>query len=187
MTTTTVTVAYVNAPRPNKKKGTIKVDDGSYYLAFPNILSQFREGGKYEITYETSEYQGRMYRTVQTVKALDGSSNVSAPQVFQAPEPAMSGARYGNADDKTAERIFVCGALNAAITSKAIELNIASLTQLVTILRTVWKATFGDNSAVAAAGRQGAVMAQPQAAPAPGAMTPRVVVNNDDMNDEIPF
>jgi hypothetical protein len=45
--------------------------------------------------------------------------------------------------DATAERIFVCGALNAAISGGHVELSDATLSNVVNVLRSVWSHTLG--------------------------------------------
>lgn len=103
MNTATVTVAYVNQPAEGKKQGNIKTDGGDYYGVAPAMLGQFQPKGKYEITYESRDYNGKTYHTVKTVKALGGP----------APSTTGSGGKYGATDETTARRIFICGILNS--------------------------------------------------------------------------
>lgn len=51
MPTATITVEYVNQPKPGKKMGSIKGSDGQYYGVWPNDLNQFRQGETVTIEY----------------------------------------------------------------------------------------------------------------------------------------
>lgn len=162
MSTAKIEVSYVNAPKPGKKMGNLKLADGTFYLVAPSMLGLFQNGGKYEVEYEESEFGGKTWRTVKKL-AGGGNGAVGGSQV-------RTGA-YGATDDKTAERIFVCGGLNAFITSGQVEPNAVSITQAVNALRSAWSGTLG--------GKGGATSGpQPQVVPA---------TVDDDMNDSIPF
>jgi hypothetical protein len=100
MNTATIDVQYVNPPAAGKKMGNLKLKDGSYYSVSPAMLGQFRNGGTYEVTYDEHDYNGKMYRTVKTVKQTGAAVN------------GTGGGRYGATDDVTARRIFICGILN---------------------------------------------------------------------------
>jgi len=82
MPTQTVIVAYVNAPREGKKNGSIKTKGGDYYGVPPAMLSQFEQGGTYQVEYSTREFQGQTYRNVVSVQK-------------QAPAPSTNGASAG--------------------------------------------------------------------------------------------
>lgn len=99
MNTATVEVAFVNKPAAGKKMGNIKLKDGSYYSVSPAMLSQFSGGGTYEVTYEEHDYNGKIYRTVKTVKQA-GQANGATP----------SGG--GKHSESSSEDIFVCGVVN---------------------------------------------------------------------------
>lgn len=51
MPTETVTVAFVNDPKPGKKYGSIKSEAGDYYSVKPDQLALFKKGGTYEIQF----------------------------------------------------------------------------------------------------------------------------------------
>ena len=77
-------------------------------------------------------FNGQTYKTVTT------SQMVSA-----APTEGSGGGKYAPVGDATAERIFVCGALNAAISGGHVELSDVYLSNIVNILRSVWANTLG--------------------------------------------
>jgi hypothetical protein len=162
MNTATVTVAFVNPPGEGKKFGNIKLDDGSYYSVSPTLLSQFQKGGKYEITYEEREYNGKMYRTAKTVKSL-AAANGAAP-------PSAGGAKYGAHDPATSENIFVCGAVNAIISGMAPqEVTVGAIALLTNNLRLGWRRGLNPAAEISSG------------------MAPKPAETAADMNDDIPF
>ena len=161
MNTASITVAFVNPAAAGKKMGNIKLDDGSFYSVSPSMLSQFQPKGKYEVSYEEREYQGKMYRTVKTVKPL------SAPT---ANGGGSGSGKYGSPDPATSENIFVCGVMNALAGAGQLDTAPTAIALMTNNLRMGW--------------RQGMV---PSPARATSAMAPKTEVVLDDMNDEIPF
>ena len=134
-----VQVAYINQPKPGKKRGSIKSADGVLYAAFPDKLSQVTVGGTYDLKYKDDEYQGVVYHVVEEVK----SSTLAA-------SPAAPIAVASRIDDGTPERIFVCGAINALLSNPNFplaDLSTARVTELVNNLRRSWAATFGIKDA----------------------------------------
>ncbi len=141
-----VEVKYVNPPKQGKQNGSIKDITGQMYGVPPHMLATFQQGATYTIDYSSRRFNGAEYHTVTTAV-------LTAP-----PQAQSSGAgKYGKTDDTTAERIFVCGALNAAISGGHVELSDATLSNVVNMLRLVWSETFGK------------------------------VKKNADMDDDIPF
>lgn len=138
MPTATITPAYVNQPAPGKKEGSIKLKDGSFYGVPPAMLSQLQPNNTYEVEFTEREWNGKIFRSIKSAKLV-------------------SAGQYGQTDNKTAERIFVCGALNAAIHGGHVQVTPETLTQAVNDLRQVWASTFGNKQKA------------------------------DDLNDEIPY
>lgn len=132
MPSATVEVKYVNQPGPGKKQGTIKTPDGTMYGVKSAMLGLFREGGIYDIKYESREFQEKIYHTVVSV------TPVQSPEGGLATTPARQ-----KTDDVTAERIFVCGIVNAAISSNQIAPQTTDLVQTVAAAREAWRQTFG--------------------------------------------
>ena len=120
MTTTVVTVDFVNPPREGKKKGSIKTKELGYVGVWPDKLSLFEKGKKYEIEWkEQGQYK-------------DFVKMIGQPQ-----------AGNGKRDDATPERIFVCGIVNSAVSSGKVEPTVGNLTALTNAAREAWAATFG--------------------------------------------
>lgn len=137
--TTTVNVAFVNQPKNNPKFGSIKTEDGMFYSVPANMLSQFSPKSKVEITYTSREYQGKTYYTVSSMKTLNAPSQ-------------NAGGGYGAKDGDdlaTAERIFVCGGLNASIRAGQVSVTqFGDVKLCVDVLRGVWAQTFGGGKKV---------------------------------------
>jgi hypothetical protein len=123
-----ITVKYVNAVKPGKKNGSIKGTDEDIYGVPPHMLANFQQGATYTIDYSERVFNGQTYKTVTT------SQMVSA-----APTEGSGGGKYAPVGDATAERIFVCGALNAHISSGQAEISAAYIGNVVNILREVWR------------------------------------------------
>lgn len=166
MPTAQIKVSFVNQPTGARKSGSVKIDDGSFFNVPVALLGQFQPNGNYTVEYTekdgTGQWAGRKFRDITRIAAA------------QAPTPP-TGGKYGQTDDTTAERIFVCGALNSAI--QAGQINVGdgpAMVQFVTTLRGVWKRTFGSSAKPVA----------PSAPPPAQSTTPPP---RDDMDDEIPF
>lgn len=153
MTTAEITVKYCNPKQEGKKNASIKTEDGQMYFVTPEMFPQFEQGGRYNIEFKTSTFRGVQYRHIEKV------TKVALPQA-NGGQFAASKAKYGTVDMETAERIFVCGAINALVGNNNIDprgLTPDELVNQVNKLRYVWGSTFGN----------------PQ--------------KSDDLNDEIPF
>ena len=156
-----IRVNFVNQPDRNPKFGSIKIDppigESSYVSVPKNMLGLFSVGQRCTILYSSREYNGKTYYTVDSVKS---TANGAAA--------APGGGRYGVTDDATAERIFVAGALNAAIRNGGlVPGDERGITEFVTRMRRVWANTFGNKGGTTSETSR----------PAP----------RDDMDDDIPF
>ena len=129
MTTETVTVAFVNAPKDGKPYGSIKTQDGKFISVHGDKLNLFQKGGSYVVEYETTE------KGYHNFKRL--GSNGNTPQAGPNPHTAP------RADDlATAERIFVCGVVNNAV-SAGQSTDWPSLVPLINNARNAFAFTFG--------------------------------------------
>lgn len=143
MATAQVKVQYVNPPKMGKKNGSIKTPDNQIYGVPPNLLPQFQAGGTYQIEYNSREFNGQWYKTVA------GVTPVAAPVPSS---NAGGGSAAPKWDDATPERIFVCGAINAAIEGGVIGFDQATIENAVRTLRNVWANTFGNKAVEQAKG-----------------------------------
>lgn len=130
---------------PPKKPGwsaSIKGKDGNYYGVKENIANTLATGQVITADVATKEKDGKTYRDIIKIHDAGPSGNSHAQ-----PEPMTPTApRYGNTDESTAERIFVCGFVNAVspkIYEKMGNVNSEQLTALVQVARVTWADTFG--------------------------------------------
>ncbi len=133
--TARITVSFVNPAKPGKTNGSIKTKDDQMYGVKPDMLSLFQPKGTYDIEFSERQFNGQTYKTVTSVKQVQ-----DAP-----PATGNSGGKYGNQDMATAERIFVCGALNAMIHGGLVEVSQVYISNVVNVLRASWAETFGSN------------------------------------------
>lgn len=81
MPNASVTVQFVNQPKPGKKFGSIKTDELGYLSVKPENLSLFTKGAKYVVEYtEKGEYKD-FVRIVEAPKphAVGGSESWQVP------------------------------------------------------------------------------------------------------------
>ncbi len=139
--TTRITVDFVNPPKPGKLSGSVKASDGNYYGIKPDQLALFEPKGVYDIEFTSRMFNNKEYYNVTSVKKIE-----SAP-----PPQAGNGAvvgKYGPKDDATAERIFVCGALNALLQGGHVECSQVYISNVVNVLRASWAETFAGQANV---------------------------------------
>ena len=146
MPTAEITVKYCNPKQANKKNASVKTDDGQMYFVTPEMFGQFEVGGKYSVEYKVSEFKGVENRYIEKADKVSGGSPAN-----HAPNPnvhnSMTKAKYGTVDMETAERIFVCGAMNALVGNQNIDprgLTKEHLIAEVNKLRAVWANTFAN-------------------------------------------
>jgi hypothetical protein len=133
MPTGTITVKYVNQPKPGKKKGTVKTADGQMFGVWADKLAQFSPNMIYEVEYSEEMWQGQTYRTI---------TKATSKSAAQAP---TNGARntYRETSPGDAERMFVCSLLNAAIAAGKLQLGSEALVSAIKTTRSAWATTFG--------------------------------------------
>ena len=160
----TVTVQYVNGPKPGKKLGTIKTREDEYFYVRPDMLRHFQQGETYDLGYtETQGNNGLPLRTVQKAvpvkrAAADPTENYPSRQAARRdaepqrepprqPQNGSGGGYYRPTSPRDAERMFVCSTLNAFIQTGRVAEDVTALTGYVDMLRQVWRATFGADDA----------------------------------------
>lgn len=130
MSVGTVEVAYVNQPKNNPKYGSIKSTKGTYFSVPVDMLGFFQPQKIYEIDYETND---KGYHTVKRVKSAPAAAlaeSSATPQRFQK-QPT-------NPID--AQRIFICGAINAALHGQGLGAVVATeLGAAIDALELVWR------------------------------------------------
>lgn len=104
---TTIKVKYVNTPKVPNGPGSIKTPEGVLYKVWPPCngkpgieLSEFREGGTYEVEYQEGEYQGKPQRTA--VKILGNGNGTNGHSNGAAASPVSSNSYSTGAPDRSA-------------------------------------------------------------------------------------
>lgn len=134
MPTATATIISKYPPKPGKKFVSVKADDGTIFSIKNAMIGTIQPGGRYTFEYEEREFNGMNYKFVNTINQVQGGA---------APSRAGNGAATG--PDPVPERIFVCGALNAAIHAGQVAVSdLGAVTAAVATLRSAWKRTFGN-------------------------------------------
>lgn len=102
MPTATVTVDYINPPKPGGKMGSIKTKEIGYVNVYPDKLFQFTPGQTYTIDYDIKSSPDGT-RQFKNFKSIVGGAPMSQPKVYAAKPPS------GNS---TAQEMFVMGFIN---------------------------------------------------------------------------
>lgn len=149
MESVVITVQAVTQPQPGKKRGRIQATNGQLFQADPSFLGQVALGRNYDVSFETQNFNGTNFRVVKGIVATAAPAT-TAPSYASASTGGgvgiPSGGRYGSTDLSTAERIFVCGALNAMLGNPnvtPVNMSQTEIMHLVTNLRGAWASTFG--------------------------------------------
>lgn len=142
-----ITVAGITPPGPGKKQGKITDTNGGKWNAWGDKLANYRMGVSYEIVYEEDEYEGHPFRTIKTANptnaapapqpAVHGQYAAPPAQVIGSTEPSFT---------KKDEMIFVCGALNNALSNPNVvpfQMTVIEIATFVKLLRQVWRGTLG--------------------------------------------
>lgn len=168
MLQTTITPRYINPPKGNARSWAIKDVNGEYWGFPENLRQYFNENQPVHVSYDDRVVNGRTFHNIKDVHAANGAPapQQPAPQPQYTPPsaaPAQPPARayapppapalapvqsngnsyYRPTSPVDAERMFCCGALNAAIQGGQIQLDGAQITAFVNAMRQVWAATLG--------------------------------------------
>lgn len=140
----TVTPKYINEPRGNAKSASIKDADGTYWGIPPAMMSSFRVGQPYIVKYDVTDSKDgtRQFKNIKSATPVGGASVVAMPQKEVR---TGHGGGFNSTDTATAERIFVCGILNAAVRSGACSIEAEELARVVRESRAAWAETFGKD------------------------------------------
>jgi len=145
MSTITMTIARINPPKPDKKRGTLEGTDGVRIGVFAEKLHLFNVGNTYEIEHTDGEYRNVLSaRQVSApVVSLDAARAAAAPTAAQ-----FQTKEFGwQTHPVDAERMFVCSILNAAITAGRVNLDRKELAETTMMLRGLWNYAFVANGA----------------------------------------
>lgn len=141
MQTAQITVKYINPPK-GKGPASVKDATGKYWKFWTREipLETFAENGCYTIGYKTEKYNDQDQFYIQ--QAMENGS--VAPAAATPKVNGHSNGKYQPTDNATSERIFVCGALNAAVGAGKVDVYAPDeLVSAVEALRSAYQATFG--------------------------------------------
>jgi hypothetical protein len=88
----TITPAFINAPKPGARSGSIKDETGEYWGIRPEDIGLFQRGVPAEIEYTEREYQGKIYKNIQRLK--NPHSQGAHPGPAPAPRPQQNGVGF---------------------------------------------------------------------------------------------
>lgn len=131
MPTATISVQYVDQPKPGKKQGKIKTTSGEYYGVDPTQLGQFSPGGTYNIEYDTHSFQGKEYKTF---RRMDGALPLPAP--VQSGRPAHT----------QSVEMFTMGVIGRCVQGSGTIPDLETLTRWVKTCRWAWTDGFASIS-----------------------------------------
>ena len=115
--TATIDVKYVNPPKNGNAKAPWSVKDahGQYWKYWPDRSGRIDAGSTIQVEWkEGDEYNGKRDQIITRVIGLDANPPPPPPRANGSAAPAAA-PRQPAQDDRTPERIFVCGLLNAAV------------------------------------------------------------------------
>lgn len=145
----TVTPKFIDPPKEGKKNWRVKDANNEAWSIPANLKDKFAVGQPIDIAYEDTSFQGKTFHMVKDARPAAAQAQAPAPQTngngHAAPTPAPAGNGYARQPTPLidAERMFVCGAVNAAIQSGRLDLTTASVAGAVNAMRDAWAATFG--------------------------------------------
>lgn len=139
-----IQISKIYPPKQAGWSASIKASDGNYYGVKEAIANTLSEGQTIQADIVVKDRNGKTYRDITKIYGNDGPAQ---PQANRTASPSTS--RYGASDDATAERIFVCGIVNAVapkIYDKMGSITSDQLAALVMVARTAWEETLGKKS-----------------------------------------
>ena len=156
----TVTVAYVNPPKPPRKSGSIKTAEGEYFSVWPNMLKQFQQGETYEVEYTETDKNGAIFRDIKKawpVQTPPGDfdlieSRRNGATLTQEPR-VQHGSHVGTrkdywqpkpVDPATGRRIFICGLINAWAHNGRIDMSVEAVTEAIRIAGEAYDHLLGE-------------------------------------------
>ncbi len=139
-----IQISKIYPPKQSGWSASIKAQDGNYYGVKEEVAKSLAEGQTITADVKMQEKNGKTYRDI--IKIHDAGPSARPGST---PAPTQSTGRYGSNDDATAERIFVCGFVNATapkVYEKFGAISSDQLTALVMVARTTWEETLGKKS-----------------------------------------
>jgi len=136
-----IQISKIYPPKQSGWSASIKAQDGNYYGVKEDVAKSLAEGQTITADVKMQEKNGKTYRDIIKIHDAGPPARPAAP--------AQSTGHYGSNDGATAERIFVCGFVNATapkVYEKFGAISSDQLTALVMVARATWEETLGKKS-----------------------------------------
>lgn len=136
-----IEIAETHPAAPGKKMASVVATGGQRYGVWPEMLADFRIGGKFQVEVESWQSNGRTLQKI--VKATPASAAANGHGATQA---ASNGAARTNGHSHApavpaGEAEFVGRALAAFILKGEVTLHMQRITDTTLMLREVWRMT----------------------------------------------
>jgi hypothetical protein len=143
----TITVQFINPLKEGKKNHTVKDTNDGIWLLDPKKRDLLREGETYKIEYDEWSHNGMRFRRIENAYPMSPPRHpVPEGATAASPQPSKKMDQYYRpTSPKDGERMFVCKILGDFIATGRINDDVDTLTRAVNDLRTVWRATFGQD------------------------------------------
>jgi hypothetical protein len=139
-------------PAPaGKKMASVVAAGGAKLECWPEMLSGFKVGSRYECEIQDREYQGRTFRRItKAVPYAAGDPMVAVAAATRTVSPAQrSNGNSCHRSSKDNEQAFVCATLGAFIKAGKVEPELGKVTNAIAVLRAAYQRTFGADDEAA--------------------------------------
>jgi hypothetical protein len=125
---TVIEIAAIRPPAAGKKLATLVSESGQSFGIWPDKLGALKVGGRYGIEFEELEFRDRPYRKITKVQPATGNGHANG---------------HAAAAPADGEQAFVATVLGAFIAAGRVGLDVRELEQATTLVRSLWRVTFG--------------------------------------------
>jgi hypothetical protein len=139
---TVIEIAAIRPPAANKKLATIVSETGHAFGIWPDKLGPLKVGGRYGIEFEELEFRGRPYRKITKVQPATETSRHKGRK-FEERNARTNGHAIAAPASANAEQAFVATVLGAFVAAGRVGLDARELEQATTLVRSLWRVTFG--------------------------------------------
>src|ERR1700686_3180521 len=98
MPTTTMTIAYINPPKPGKQRGSIKGTDGRFLGCFADKFHLFEIGQTYDVNYNEVPMNGSLLKPVKSATLIEPDPRPTPRARRPSPSPASGRTGVGEAN-----------------------------------------------------------------------------------------
>jgi hypothetical protein len=135
---TVIEVATIRSPKEGKKMATVVAATGQSFYAFPNVIAALKEGRRYEVDIEETEFNNRPFRKITKAKEVMPTDRRTIAGSETTPDPRPRPGAAAGADQE-----FVTRMLCAAIKAGVLSLDPAELSRATIKFQMLWSTSFG--------------------------------------------